>query len=192
MTSLALTPPPALSGYRIDEERKASWMQEFTWVMPYAHPPALTCDDHNEDLPHPPSSEHVLQAHPVLPVVTHAGGLTAHASVMMLHRDTVHDMLAAINQAIEHMNKETLQPTCLPCPNGTQWWNNECSVAYTLARMATLPEEWKQTAHHLKYTITKAKREWAHKRLHEAEDAHDIWHMASICKGRWSNIFLAL
>ena len=192
MTSLALAPPPALSGYRMDEERKASWMQEFVRVMPYAHPPALTCDDHNEDLPHPPSSEYVLQACPALPVVTHAGGLTAHASVMMPHRDTVHDMLAAVNQAIEHTNKETLQPTCPPRPNGAQWWNNECSVAHTLARTATSPEERKRTVRHLKYTITKAKREWAHKRLHEAEDARDIWHMASICKGRWSNIFLAL
>jgi hypothetical protein len=192
MTSLALAPPPALLGYRMDEEQKASWMREFTQVMPYAHPPALTCNDHDEDLPHPPSSKHVLQAHPVLPVVTRAGGLMAHASVMMPRRDTVHDMLATVNQAIKHMNKETLQPTCPPCPNGTRWWNNECSVAHTLTHTVTSPEEWKRTAHHLKYTVTKAKHEWAYKQLHEAEDARDIWRMASICKGRRSNIFPAL
>jgi hypothetical protein len=38
ITDLALAPPPMLSGYRADDEHKASWMKEFTRLMPYMPP----------------------------------------------------------------------------------------------------------------------------------------------------------
>jgi hypothetical protein len=38
----------------------------------------------------------------------------------------------------------------------------------------------------------KAKREWAHQRLHEAENSGDIWRMTQIRKGRRTNIFPAM
>jgi endonuclease/exonuclease/phosphatase family metal-dependent hydrolase len=150
ITSLALAPPPTPSGYKLEEERKASWMREFARVMPYAQPPAY------------------------------------------IYGPTIHEMLAMINKAIADTNKETLRLRRPPHHDGARWWNEECSVACTLARSATSPIDQKKTARHLKYTIIKAKREWAHKQLHEAEEAGDIWRIASTRKGRWCNIFPAL
>ena len=38
----------------------------------------------------------------------------------------------------------------------------------------------------------KVKKKWAHDYLYEAKDARDIWWMTQICKGRCTNLFLAM
>jgi hypothetical protein len=42
ITDIKLTPLPAPSGYRADDEHKASWLKEFARLMPYANPIGTT------------------------------------------------------------------------------------------------------------------------------------------------------
>ena len=72
------------------------------------------------------------------------------------------------------------------------WWTDDCTRAHIIARNARNGIERQEATRALKRALMKAKREWAHQRLHEAENSGDIWHMTQIRKGRHTNIFPAM
>jgi hypothetical protein len=62
-------------------------------------------------------------------------------------------------------------------------------MAHSQAHTARITKDQCKTHCHLHYTITKAKRTWAHNALHEAAESQDIWCMASVQKGRRTHAF---
>ena len=106
-----------------------------------------------------------------------------------VHGVTVHKYLKRVDHAIKEASHKTLEPKWVPDPRGVSWWNDACSVAHMLARTAPAGPERRQAAKNLRRTITGAKREWAHKCLHEAVDTKDVWSMAKTRKGRTTNTF---
>jgi hypothetical protein len=159
LTHLALQPPPAPTGYHAIPKRCDSWMRAFLTAYAYDLLGASTCD-----LP----SDH--------------GNMTVHGVM-------VHKFLKRVNRAIKEASHKMLEPKWVPDPRGVTWWNNACSMAYTLAWTAQSGPKRKQAAKNLQRTITGTKRERAHERLHKVVDAKDVWSMVKMRKGRTTNTF---
>ena len=142
ITSIALLPPPAPKGYKLDAARQEAWTKAFISEM-------------------------------------RAKGAADDLQTAIEHLD----------QAIDTASQKTLEPRRTPNPKGASWWNDACTKAQTAARTAPAGPE-RRTAHkNLQRTITTAKREWAHEKLHHATDAGDIWALAKLRKGRQTNAF---
>jgi hypothetical protein len=91
LDSLALIPPLAPTGYRVDEEQKVAWMGEFARALPYVPPGTSTGN-----------------------VPSDYGSMTAQGV-------TVHDRLAAFDHAIQHSSAATLKPRRTPHNRGAPW-----------------------------------------------------------------------
>jgi hypothetical protein len=110
LNSIAIIPPPALSGFKVDDELKDSWVKEFIMLLPLCPPYA----PEHSTAPNDPS------------VIRH--GVTAHKSI--------DESLNLFNRAIDEASCRTLKPNRVPDPRGIRWWNDAYSVAHTLARTA--------------------------------------------------------
>jgi hypothetical protein len=164
--SLALIPAPALNGYKVEPEKRDTWVEVFAMLLP-------PC------LPYAPSHSTVPDDPSVI-----CRGVSAHEYLDLLMKD--------FDNAIQTACKTTLKPKCAPDPQGAMWWTDECTCAHITARSTQDGSEWQEATRALKRALGKVKQEWAHQRLHEAEHSGDIWCMMQICKGRCTNIFPAM
>jgi hypothetical protein len=163
LDSIAIIPPPAPSGFKVNNELKDLWVKEFVMLLP----PCLPYAPEHSTAPNDPS------------VICHR--VTAHESI--------DESLNLFNQAINEASRRTLKPNRVPDPRGIRWWNDACSMAHTLARTALAGQQHHIAAPNLWNTVADAKRAWAHKQLNEAVNAQDIWRLAKAHKGRHTNLF---
>jgi hypothetical protein len=164
--SIALLPAPAPNGYKAKPENWASWVEAFVMslppCLPYA-PPHSTV----------PTDLSVIRC-----------GVMAHEHLIRLMKD--------FDSAVKEACKMTLKPKRAPDPRGAMWWSEECTRAHIAARNARDGINRQEATKALCMALMKAKKKWAHDRLHKAEDARDIWRMTQICKGRRTNLFPAM
>jgi hypothetical protein len=164
--SLALIPAPAPNGYKAEPENRDSWVEAFVMLLP-------PC------LPYAPPHSTV----PADPSVTRRG-VMAHEHLDLL--------VKTFENAVEMACKATLKPKRAPDPQGAMWWTDDYTCAHITARNAHDGIDRQKATRALKRALMKVKREWAHQRLHEAENSGDIWRMTQIHKGRRTNIFPAM
>jgi hypothetical protein len=164
--SLALIPAPAPNGYKAEPENRESWVEAFAMSLP----PCLPYAPPHSTEPEDPS--------------------------VICHRVPAHDhlnlLVKAFDHAIDTACKTTLKPKWAPDPQGASWWTDECTHAHIIARNAQDGPERQEATCALKQALAKAKREWAHQMLHEAEHSGDIWRMSKVWKGCNTNIFPAM
>jgi hypothetical protein len=162
--SVALVPPPQPAGYRAEDDSKEDWMKEFDMLLPSGPPyaPSHCTELHDQE------------------------STSSRRSAIAV---TVQTSLKAFDDAIQEACHRTLKPKRVLDPKGARWWNDACSMAHTSARSAAAGEEQRAASINLKRTITKAKQDWAHERLHNATDASDIWAAAAHRKGRRTSLF---
>jgi hypothetical protein len=172
--SLTLIPPPAPTGYRAENERKDDWIKEFRRQLPGD-------ERHGNRVVYPRSrqdeSEHLDHDSSSRPP-------TADAPFLALK-----ELVDRFEATIEQTSRLTLKPHSRPNPKGADWWTDECTRAHTNARASRGEPQRKEAYRTLKKTLQQAKRDWAHKRLHQAVDMNDIWRLAKARKGRPNNAF---
>jgi hypothetical protein len=132
LDSITIIPPPAPSGFKVDNELKDLWVKEFVMLLPLC-------------LPYTP--EHST-APDNLSVIRR--GVTAHKSI--------DESLNLFNWAIDEASCCTLKPNRVPDPRGVRWWNDACSVAHTLARTTPTGQQCHIAACNLWNTVANAKR----------------------------------
>jgi len=163
LDSIAIIPPLAPSGFKVDDELKDLWVKEFVMLLP----PCLPYAPEHSTVP---SDLSVIRR-----------GVTAHESI--------DESLNLFNWAINEASRRTLKPNRVPDPRGVRWWNDACSMAHTLAQTAPAGRQRHLAARNLRNTVAEAKRAWAHEQLNEAVDAQNIWRLAKARKGRRTNLF---
>ena len=155
--SLALIPAPTPNGYKAKPENRDLWVEAFVMLLPLC-------------LPYAPPHSTV----PADPSVI-CRGVMAHKHLDLL--------VKTFEDTIETACKMTLKPKHAPDPRGAMWWTDDCTCAHITARSAQDGIERQEAMRALRRALMKVKREWAHQRLHEAENSGDIWCMTQICKG---------
>jgi len=164
--SIALLPAPAPNGYKAEPENRASWVEAFVMSLP----PCLPYMPPHSTVPADPS---VIRR-----------GVMAHKHLIRLVKD--------FDSAVEEACKKTLKPKCAPDPRGAAWWSEECTRAHIAARNTRDGIDRQEATKALHMALMRAKKKWAHDRLHEAEDAGNIWRMTQTHKGRRTNLFPAM
>jgi len=106
--------------------------------------------------------------------------------------ELLRNKIKQFNYVIKEASRQTLKPKQAVDPRGVQWWNDECSAAHTLARIASTHEEKCKANKALRNTVAHAKRTWAYEQLHHATNSKDIWRLAKTRKGHTTNSFPAL
>jgi hypothetical protein len=117
LDSITIIPPPAPSGFKVDDELKDSWVKEFIMLLPPGLPYAPKHCTAPLDLTGTPSG--------------HESGA----------QESLDESLNLFNRAINEASRHTLKPNRIPDPRGARWWNDACSVAHTLARTTSAGRE---------------------------------------------------
>jgi hypothetical protein len=105
--SITIIPPPAPSGFKVDNELKDLWVKEFVMLLP----PCLPYAPKHSTAPNDP--------------------LVICRRVMA--HESIDESLNLFNRAIDEASHCTLKPNRVPDPRGIRWWNDACSVAHMLA-----------------------------------------------------------
>jgi len=134
--SIAIAPPPELSGYAIDDLLIDSWLKLFGPI----EPPSI---------------------HDIPSLITAA---------QRLHED------------IDFASSRVFSKRRFPDPRGVRWWTQDCAAALTMVYSCT-GQPKKDAICHLRRTIAKAKRVWAHDFLHHTT-SDNLWEAAAWRKGR--------
>jgi hypothetical protein len=92
-----------------------------------------------------------------------------------------HDIILASCE--QHLDKIKQGP-----PKGAVWWNENCSAKLHLLRSSPVGEERRTASKAFRSSVLEAKRSWAHQQLFENVDTTNIWRMASVRKGRRSQV----
>jgi len=134
--SIAIAPPPELSGYAIDDLLKDSWLK---WFGPLP-------DSDITDIP------------------------------------SLIDATTCLHHDIDFASLCTFSRCHAPDPRGVQWWNQDCAFAVAAVH-TTCGKPKRDAIKHLCWTISQAKRTWAHDFLHHTTSKH-LWEAAAWHKGR--------